>query len=142
MRLWNGPAVIFELTWRPESQKNDTIKLRKFVIEREGDFDIPFITYRHTSQEESAPHGLPLPCKTGKWPGVVTFSGAILFLSSTRLPASRVGFAIRNTDMFAVDCFSKEAVHDLVYLGRPADRGEVVLVSTKIYVISFHISAF
>ncbi len=29
--------------------------------------------------------------------------------------------------------FSKEAIHEVVYLGRPADRGKIALTNTKVY---------
>ncbi len=32
--------------------KNNTIKLRTSVLERDGDFDIPFITYRHSAKRK------------------------------------------------------------------------------------------
>ncbi len=59
LRLLRAPAIIAKSAARPELQK-----LRTFVVERNGDFDIPFITYRHVSQEERPPRGLQLPCKT------------------------------------------------------------------------------
>ncbi len=64
LRLLKAPAIITKVAARPKLQKNNTIKLRTFVVGCEGDFDIPFITYRYASQEERPPRGLKLPCKT------------------------------------------------------------------------------
>ncbi len=64
MRLLEAPVIAAKLAARPELQNNSMIQLRTFVIERDDDFDIPFITYRHASQEERPPRGLQLPGKT------------------------------------------------------------------------------
>ncbi len=42
------------------------------------------------------------------------------------------GAAIPNAKMYAMAIF-REAIHEVVYLGKPADRGKVVLAHTKIY---------
>ncbi len=64
LRLLKAPVVAAKLAARPELQNNSMIKLRTFVIERDDDFNIPFITYHYVSQEERPPRGLQLPCKT------------------------------------------------------------------------------
>ncbi len=62
LHLLKAPVKAAKLAARPELQNNNMIKLRTFAIERDGDFDIPFITYRHISQEARPPRGLQLPC--------------------------------------------------------------------------------
>ncbi len=44
LRLLKAPAIIAKLAARSELQKNHTTKLRTFVVERDGDFDIHYIS--------------------------------------------------------------------------------------------------
>ncbi len=120
LRLLKAPAIIVKLAARPELQKNNTIKLRTFVVERDGDFDVPFISYRHVSQEERPPHGLQLPCKTRMdihhleksltqeqiFQELVSNSFcSFLLLGYMAHRSPRFGYAIPNTDVSTVDFF-------------------------------------
>ncbi len=70
------------------------------------------------------------------------------FISSTRLLAHRnprLGFPISKTAVPAVDFFSMEAIHKVVFLGRPTDREKshlLVQKSTRPSIVSFFYSSY
>ncbi len=120
LRILKAPAITAKLATRPQLQKYNTIKLRTFVVERDGDFDILFIIYHHVSQEERPPHGLQLPRKTTMeihdLEGTLTqeqifqevvsnYFCTFLLLGYMAHQSPRFGLAIPNMNVSTVDFF-------------------------------------
>ncbi len=57
--------IISELTARPELNKEETIRLMAFVVEREGGFQLPLISSRPLIFPNRPPRGITVPLKTG-----------------------------------------------------------------------------
>ncbi len=59
-----GENIISKLAADPELNKEDTIRLGAFVVEREGDFQLPVISSRALTFLDRPPRGITVPLNT------------------------------------------------------------------------------
>ncbi len=60
----NAENIISELAANPQLHKEDPIRLRAFVVEREGDFPLPVISSRALTFLDRPPQGITVPLNT------------------------------------------------------------------------------
>ncbi len=59
-----GERIIPELAAKPELQKEDSIRLMAFLVECEGEFQIPGISSRSLTFRDRPPRGITVPLQT------------------------------------------------------------------------------
>ncbi len=153
-----GERIISELPAKPEIHKEDSIRLMAFLVEREGKFQLPVISSRPLTFPDRPPRGITIPLQTmaniialeESLAEASLFGDVVCYIDHaynsfnkvtwlTGVPAQGLQSQVRK---YLQWLFTRNAMYELVYLGRVADRHKIILVKSKIYMAilrkSFH----